>query len=142
MKSTPSSNSIENQRLDNWLWVSRFYRTRKLAANAANAGHVEVNETKAKPGKSVKPGDEINLIKNTERFKISVLALSSRRLSASLAAKLFEESTTSKELRLEQREQRSKNLLGVRYERSKPDKRDRKRMMKIKNQNPNIDADD
>jgi ribosome-associated heat shock protein Hsp15 len=29
-------------RLDKWLWAARFYKTRTLAAQAVDAGHVRV----------------------------------------------------------------------------------------------------
>ena len=128
--------AIDTQRLDTWLWVSRFFKNRKLAAEAVSAGHIEVNGSKAKPGKAVKVSDGLKIAKHTERYNITIIALSTRRLSAALAAHLYEEPEWSESQRHEQTEMRKQNRAGVRYDFRKPDKRERKQMLKIKNQRP------
>lgn len=142
MKSSNSMNiscTPDTQRLDIWLWASRFFKTRKLAAEAVAGGHVAVNHSRAKPGRAVKAGDELELVKNHERYQITIAGLSPHRLSAVLAAALYDESESNQQQRLSQRELRRKNNSGVRYDRSKPDRRDRKQMLKIKTQVPDID---
>ena len=133
------SSDMSSQRLDTWLWVSRFFKTRKLAADAVSAGHIDVNGGKAKPGKSIKIEDALEIAKHSERYNITIKALSARRLSAALAAELFEEPEWSKQQRREQTEMRKQNRAGVRYDFRKPDKHERKQMLKIKNQRPDLD---
>jgi ribosome-associated heat shock protein Hsp15 len=40
-------------RLDVWLWAARFHRTRSLAKQAIEAGHVAINGAAGKPAKAV-----------------------------------------------------------------------------------------
>lgn len=130
---------IASQRLDTWLWASRFFKTRKLAAEAISAGHIDVNDNKAKPGKSIKINDSLDISKHNDHYNITIAALSTRRLSSTLAAQLFDEPEWSKHQRQEQIEIRKQNRAGVRYDFRKPDKRERKQMLKVKNQRPDLD---
>ena len=41
-------------RLDKWLWVARFFKTRRLAVEAVEGGRVSVNGERAKPAKELK----------------------------------------------------------------------------------------
>lgn len=52
-----------SQRLDKWLWAARFFKTRPLAVEAINGGHVHVNNERAKPARNVRIGDELKLLK-------------------------------------------------------------------------------
>jgi ribosome-associated heat shock protein Hsp15 len=126
--------SSVKQRLDSWLWVSRFYKTRKFAASAVTAGHVRVNNSKSKPGKGIKPGDKLDINKGRQRYCIIISRLSPARQSAPVAQSLYTETDWSRE----QREQKDilfkNNQLGLRYERGKPAKRDRQKMVKVKRQ--------
>ena len=46
-------------RLDKWLWTSRLFKTRSLAAGAVTGGRVHVNGAAVKPSREVGPGDEL-----------------------------------------------------------------------------------
>jgi ribosome-associated heat shock protein Hsp15 len=48
-------------RVDKWLWAARFYKTRSAATDAVLGGRVHINETRVKPAKDVRLGDEIEL---------------------------------------------------------------------------------
>ena len=48
-------------RLDKWLWAARFYKTRKLAADAISGGKVHLNQQRTKPGKEVKIADLLSI---------------------------------------------------------------------------------
>ena len=39
----------ERVRFDKWLWAARFYKTRRLAAQAIDAGQVRVDDERVKP---------------------------------------------------------------------------------------------
>jgi ribosome-associated heat shock protein Hsp15 len=88
-------------RIDKWLWASRFYKTRSLAADAVDGGKVQVNGERVKPAKLLKPGDALSLRNGPYAWNITVLVLSERRGSASEAAKLYSESEESRKAREE-----------------------------------------
>lgn len=48
-------------RVDSWLWAVRIYKTRSAATAACRAGHVRVNDERAKAAQSVKVGDEVRV---------------------------------------------------------------------------------
>jgi ribosome-associated heat shock protein Hsp15 len=83
-------------RLDKWLWVARFYKTRTLAVEAIDAGHVSVNQERAKPAKALRIGDLVAIRKPPFEHAIVVKGLSEQRGSATVAATLFEETAESR----------------------------------------------
>jgi ribosome-associated heat shock protein Hsp15 len=88
--SGPPSGDGERIRLDKWLWLARFYRSRTLAAQAVTAGRVRVNGTPArKPGRDVGPGDALTLSLPTGVRVVRVAACGTRRGPATEARLLF-----------------------------------------------------
>jgi ribosome-associated heat shock protein Hsp15 len=83
-------------RLDKWLWAARFYKTRTLAVEAIDAGHVSVNAERAKPAKMLKVGDQLVVRRAPFEHAVAVKALSDKRGSAAIAAGLFTESEESR----------------------------------------------
>lgn len=114
-------------RLDKWLWAARFYKTRQLAADAVKGGHVEVNGARAKPARGVKVGDRLRVRKSPFDFDIEILALRERRVSASEARGLYEESVESAEKREQLRLALRSQAQQILYDTEKPSKRDRQR---------------
>ncbi|MCY7387991.1 MAG: RNA-binding S4 domain-containing protein [Burkholderiales bacterium] len=82
-------------RIDKWLWVARFFKTRQLSIDAINAGRVEVNGERVKPSKSIKPGDSLLLRKPPVAYQMVVTAIAEKRGSATMAKTLFLETTES-----------------------------------------------
>ena len=87
-------------RIDKWLWAARFYKTRTLAAQAIDAGHVSVNGERAKAAKALKMGDEVVVRRPPFEHTVTVKALTDRRGGGAEAALLYEESVQSRERRL------------------------------------------
>jgi ribosome-associated heat shock protein Hsp15 len=83
-------------RLDKWLWAARFYKTRTVAAEAIDAGHISVNGERAKPAKLLKVGDEVVVRRAPFEHTVAVKALSDKRGPAAIAATLFEETQDSR----------------------------------------------
>jgi ribosome-associated heat shock protein Hsp15 len=86
-------------RLDKWLWVARFFKTRRLAVEAIEGGRVSVNGDRAKPARELKVGDELSIRRPPFEHRVVVRGLAAQRGSASLAAQLFEETAESRERR-------------------------------------------
>jgi ribosome-associated heat shock protein Hsp15 len=83
-------------RVDKWLWAARFFRTRGLAAEAIAAGRVSVNGERAKPSRTVRPGDILAIRRPPYEHLVTVLGVSERRGPAAEAQKLFEETAESR----------------------------------------------
>jgi ribosome-associated heat shock protein Hsp15 len=86
-------------RVDKWLWAARFFKTRSLATDAVGGGKVEVNGERAKPSKTVKPGDELKLRLGPYEHILIVRGLAERRGPASVAQSLYEETEASRAAR-------------------------------------------
>lgn len=113
-------------RLDKWLWAARFFKTRSLATEAVNGGKVELNGTRPKPSKDVKPGDQVRIRLGPYIHAVTVRALAERRGPASAAAMLFEESPESIAERERLREQHRLAPAAQYEERGRPTKKDRR----------------
>ena len=70
-----SKESHSSVRLDKWLWAARFYKTRQLATEAVNGGHVHVNGQRCKASRVVHLNDEMVIRKGTARFEIKETGL-------------------------------------------------------------------
>ncbi|MEQ1530028.1 MAG: S4 domain-containing protein [Methylococcales bacterium] len=123
-------------RLDKWLWAARFFKTRKLAADAISGGKVHVNEQRAKPGKEIKVGAVLSISKDTYKWLVTVTAISSQRRPAPEAALLYSESAESRSKREQQlqlqREQRE--LFDFSTKAHKPNKKERRLIHSFKQQ--------
>ena len=86
------SESDTRVRIDKWLWAARFYKTRSLAADAVDSGKVKLNGERVKPAKLLKPGDMLSIRNGQSSWEVTVLALSERRGSATVASTLYRES--------------------------------------------------
>ena len=91
----PGATTEGGQRIDRWLWASRFYKTRPLARAAVNAGRVEVNGGRAKPAKSVRVGDRVVVHGSGMTWEVVVQGLNAQRRPAREAAALYEETAES-----------------------------------------------
>jgi ribosome-associated heat shock protein Hsp15 len=117
-------------RLDKWLWVARFFKTRSLAHEAIEGGKVFVEGLRAKPSRAVAVGDEIMITTPRGRYDIVVEGVSSQRGSATIAAKLYRETDESKRRREELSEMHRLARNAAPAER--PNSQDRKRLRRIK----------
>ena len=73
-------------RVDAWLWAIRVSKTRSAATAACRAGHVRVNDERAKAAQPVRPGDEVRIrLDGVERILV-VRGLLTKRVGAAVAA--------------------------------------------------------
>jgi ribosome-associated heat shock protein Hsp15 len=89
--------SLTNIRIDKWLWAVRLFKTRKLALEACQKGHVKIDGTAVKPSRRVRL-NETAVIK-TERVvrTIRVVALTNRRVGPKLIIDFYEDLTDPEE---------------------------------------------
>lgn len=119
-----------SQRLDKWLWAARFFKTRVLAVEAVEGGHVHVNGERVKPARQVRPGDRLRITKGFETWVITVKALNAQRRPAAEARLLYEEDEHHREQRAAVIEER--RLHGINIKLHKPDKRQRRLIEQFK----------
>jgi ribosome-associated heat shock protein Hsp15 len=122
---------MERLRIDKWLWASRFYKTRSLAAEEIDKGRVAVNGTNVKPAKELKVGDAIEIQMGPVSRRLIVTSLSDKRGSASVAALMFSETDESVAQRVAAAEQRRlAPEPALSMAKGRPTKRDRRTLEK------------
>jgi len=117
-------------RIDKWLWAARFFKTRSLATEMVNGGHVQYNGDRLKPSKGIQVGDVLNIVRNQEQFIITVTGLAEKRGSATVAQSLYQEDEQSIKDRELQRELRKLNASPAPNRR--PDKKARRQIIRFR----------
>jgi ribosome-associated heat shock protein Hsp15 len=120
-------------RLDKWLWAARFFKTRSVAREAVSGGKVHLNGNRVKPGRAINIGDELRIQRGEEEFAITIVEPSSRRGPATVARTLYEESDESRIKREKLADERKLERQQHATRERRPDKRQRRRIVKFKN---------
>ena len=68
-------------RIDKFLWATRFFKSRSLAAISCKKGNIKLNGIKAKASKEVYISDEILVRKNQIFYNIMIIDLPNNRIS-------------------------------------------------------------
>ena len=118
-------------RLDKWLWAARFYKTRSMATDAVNGGHVHINGQRCKASKPVQLENEIRIKKSGIQLTVLVKALSDKRGAAPQAALLYSETEESINNREMTSMQRKANAMANPHPTRKPDKRQRRQLRQL-----------
>ncbi len=98
--------TADRMRLDKWLWAARFYKTRSLAAQAIEGGHVKLDGQAVKPARDVRPGDRLEIAIGALAWTVVVRALNAQRRPAPEARLLYEETPESAAARAARMEER------------------------------------
>ena len=119
-------------RIDKWLWAARFFRTRALARDAIKGGKVQIEGVRVKPGRSLSVGDTLSVRRGEDEYVITVDDIGDRRLSATLAAEKYTEDPEAKARRESAAEQRKLDWQAKNDRVRRPDKRQRRQIVRFK----------
>lgn len=95
---------LSRQRIDKWLWVARFFKTRRLATEAVDGGRIKLNDQPVKPSREIKGGDRLEIHSGDIRWVVCVRGTSLQRRPAPEARLLYEETPESLAYRARQQE--------------------------------------
>ncbi len=121
----------EALRIDKWLWHSRFFKTRGLAAKAVAGGHVHVNGARAKPSRTVRVGDRLQITRDRLTWRLTVLALPPRRGPAREAEACYHEEQGSRREREALIETLRQNRRAMPRTVGRPDKHTRRELRRL-----------
>ncbi|WP_455628778.1 RNA-binding S4 domain-containing protein [Parabacteroides chinchillae] len=85
---------MDEVRIDKWMWATRIFKTRTIAAEACKKNRVMVGGVNVKPSRMIKVGDIIQVRKPPITFSFKVLALAQNRMGAKLVPGFMENVTT------------------------------------------------
>lgn len=71
-------------RIDKYLWCTRYYKTRSLATQAIQKGHVTVNGQQAKASRDIYPSDKITVRRDQINYLLVVLDIPKSRVGPKL----------------------------------------------------------
>jgi ribosome-associated heat shock protein Hsp15 len=123
---------MDGVRLDKWLWAARFFKTRALAARACELGRVLSNAQPMKPARMIHVGSQLGITTEGGLFQVQVLGLTETRGPAAVAQALYRESEESKTARAKAAEERKAMAAWERLPDSRPDKRDRRTLSRLR----------
>ena len=113
-------------RIDKWLWAARFFKTRSLAADAVDKGHVRIGGVSVKPAKDVRVGDFVEVEIERIVWQVQVLGVCEARGPASVAQTLYSETDESRQKRQAEHERRKTYREPAEALHGRPTKRDRR----------------
>lgn len=90
----------EVARIDKWLWASRVFKTRSVAADACKNGRVTINGVNVKPSHIIKPNEVISVKKPPITYSFKVLKCIEQRVGAKLLPEIYENVTDAKQYEL------------------------------------------
>ena len=85
---------MEEVRIDKWMWATRIFKTRTIAADACKKGRVMVGGVTVKPSRMIKRGEVVQVRKLPVTFSFKVLDLTEKRMGAKLVPGFLENVTT------------------------------------------------
>ena len=69
-------------RIDKWMWATRIFKTRTIAAEACKKGRIMIGGVTIKPSRMIKVGDVIQVRKPPITFSFKVIGLIENRVGA------------------------------------------------------------
>lgn len=121
-------------RLDKWLWVARFCKTRAIARDLCQAGKVHYNSQRAKPSRVVEVGAIVKVPAGFDDKTVVVQGIEDKRQGAEKAQTLYTETSTSITQREKNEQARKLSVFHSPKPDSRPDKKQRREIIKFKHQ--------
>jgi ribosome-associated heat shock protein Hsp15 len=122
---------MDKTRIDKWLWAARFFKTRSLATEAVNRGHVQINQQDIKPSRDVRVGETLTIVQARVPHTVVVRGISEQRGPAPIAQQLYAETPESLQHRAQTAESRRLSPEpALTMEHGRPTKRDRRDLQK------------
>jgi ribosome-associated heat shock protein Hsp15 len=119
-------------RIDRWLWCTRHFKSRTLAAEAVAGGKVHLNGGRVKPAHALRVGDRLAITRPGYVFECEVLTLPQQRGSAPVALACYREIDESKAARARYSEQ-SRLASALRPQSiERPDKHGRRELRRLR----------
>jgi len=87
-------------RIDKWMWATRLFKTRTIAAEACKKNRVFIGGVNAKSSRMIKIGDILQIRKPPITFSFKVLALAEKRMGAKLVPEFLENVTPPEQYEL------------------------------------------
>ncbi len=81
-------------RIDKWMWATRIFKTRTVAAEACKKGRISMNGMPVKASRTVKVGDIVQVRKPPITYSFKVLQAIEHRVGAKLVPHAMENVTT------------------------------------------------
>ena len=85
---------MDEVRIDKWMWATRIFKTRTVAADACKKNRIAIGGVSIKPSRMIKVGDIIEIRKPPITFSFRVLALTEHRMGAKLVPDYLENITS------------------------------------------------
>ena len=139
MKDPHESEAAEGQegggqtlRIDRWLWCTRLFKSRSIAAEAVAGGKVHVNGRRVKPAQALLVGDRVTITRTGFEFECEVLKLPDRRGSAPLAQACYAETEQARAAREKFGEQSRLAAAFAPRSLERPDKHARRELRRLR----------
>ena len=87
-------------RIDKWLWASRIFKTRSIAADACKNGRVTIGGVNVKPSRMVKVGETVSVRKPPITYSFRILKTIEQRVGAKLLPEIYENVTAPEQYEL------------------------------------------
>ena len=91
---------MEEARIDKWLWASRIFKTRSIAADACKNGRVTIAGVNVKPSRMVKVGETVSVRKPPITYSFRILKTIEQRVGAKLLPDIYETVTAPEQYEL------------------------------------------
>ena len=115
----------DEARIDKWLWATRIFKTRTIAAAACKKGQVSLRGAQLKPSRLIHEGDIIDVRKPPVTYSFRVLQAIEKRVGAKLIPEVLENVTAPEQYELLEMS-RISGFIGRAKGLGRPTKKDRR----------------